>query len=93
MTIDAQRAVAHRPDQASSTLQVGYDPGRECAERLHYRIDTAALGKLANKLYGQRCRITGRNEWSGEQILLACRGQSEVEEAFRRPHIRLTLAG
>lgn len=29
-------------------------------------------------------RTSDRNEWSDEQILLAYRGQSEVEEAFRQ---------
>ena len=37
---------------------------------------------MANELYGKRFLITDRNEWSDEQILLAYRGQSEVEEAF-----------
>lgn len=65
-------------------LKVDYDPDQNGADRLHYQIDTAAIDELANELYGKRFLITDRNEWSDEQILLAYRGQSEVEEAFRQ---------
>ena len=65
-------------------LKVDYDPDQDGADRLHYEIDTAAIDELANELYGKRFLITDRNEWSDEQILLAYRGQSEVEEAFRQ---------
>lgn len=68
----------------SRVLKADYDPAREGAERLHYQLDSAALEQLANDLYGKRFLITDRNEWSDEQILLAYRGQSEVEEAFRQ---------
>ena len=68
----------------SRVLKVEYDPAQEGADRLHYQIDTAALDELANELYGKRFLITDRNEWSEEQILLAYRGQSEVEEALRQ---------
>ena len=68
----------------SRVLKVNYDPDQDGADRLHYQIDTAALDELANELYGKRFLITDRNEWSDEQILLAYRGQSEVEEAFRQ---------
>jgi transposase len=65
-------------------LKADYDPTREGADRLHYQIDQPALEQLANELYGKRFLITDRNAWSDEQILLAYRGQSEVEEAFRQ---------
>ncbi len=65
-------------------LHVDYDPTREGADRLHYQIDAAALAQLQNELYGKRILITDRSDWSDEQILLAYRGQSEVEEAFRQ---------
>ena len=65
-------------------LKADYDPAREGADRLHYEIDASALERLGNELYGKRFLITDRNEWSDEQILLAYRGQSEVEEAFRQ---------
>ncbi|MFZ1906783.1 MAG: hypothetical protein WAU56_15450 [Steroidobacteraceae bacterium] len=68
----------------NKVLTADYDPTREGAERLHYQLDTAALEQLGNDLYGKRFLITDRNEWSDEQILLAYRGQSEVEEAFRQ---------
>jgi len=65
-------------------LKVDYDPARKGADRLHYEIDTTAIDELADELYGKRFLITDRNEWSDEQILLAYRGQSDVEEAFRQ---------
>ena len=68
----------------SRVLKVDYDPAREGADRLHYEIDTTAIDEVANELYGKRFLITDRNEWSDEQILLAYRGQSDVEEAFRQ---------
>lgn len=68
----------------SQVLKVDYDPTREGSDRLHYQIDQQALEQLANELYGKRFLITDRNAWSDEQILLAYRGQSEVEEAFRQ---------
>lgn len=68
----------------SKVLKADYDPTREGADRLHYELDTAALEQLSNDLYGKRFLITDRNEWSDEQILIAYRGQSEVEEAFRQ---------
>jgi transposase len=68
----------------SRVLKADYDPTREGADRLHYQFDQAALEQLSNELYGKRFLITDRNEWSDEQILLAYRGQSEVEEAFRQ---------
>jgi transposase len=68
----------------NKVLKADYDPTREGADRLHYGIDAAALAQLETELYGKRILITDRNEWSDEQILLAYRGQSEVEEAFRQ---------
>ena len=68
----------------SRVLKVKYDPDQDGADRLHYEIDTTAIDALANELYGKRFLITDRNEWSDEQILLAYRGQSDVEEAFRQ---------
>lgn len=68
----------------SRVLKADYDPDQDGADRLHYQIDTAAIDELASELYGKRFLITDRNEWSDEQILLAYRGQSEVEEAFRQ---------
>jgi transposase len=68
----------------NKVLKAAYDPTREGADRLHYEIDEAALEQLGKELYGKRFLITDRNEWSDEQILLAYRGQSEVEEAFRQ---------
>jgi transposase len=68
----------------NTVLHVDYDPTRDGADRLHYEIDAAARAQLEQEVYGKRILITDRCEWSDEQILLAYRGQSEVEEAFRQ---------
>jgi hypothetical protein len=64
----------------NKVLKVDYDPTREGIDRLHYQIDAAALTQLQTELYGKRILVTDRSEWSDEQILLAYRGQSEVED-------------
>jgi transposase len=65
-------------------LKIEYDPKRQGADRLHYWIDEAARAQLENDVFGKRILITDRSDWSDEQILLAYRGQSEVEESFRQ---------
>ena len=65
-------------------LKIDYDPKRQGADRLHYWIDEAARAQLENEVFGKRILITDRSDWSDEQILLAYRGQSEVEAAFRQ---------
>lgn len=65
-------------------LKIDYDPKRQGADRLHYWIDEAARAQLENDVFGKRILVTDRSDWSEEQILLAYRGQSEVEEAFRQ---------
>ena len=54
------------------------------ADRLRHPVDSAVIDELANELYGKRPLITDRSERSDEQIRLAYRGQSEVEETFRQ---------
>lgn len=68
----------------NKVLKVDYDPTRTGAARLHYQVDPAAIAQLQTELFGKRILISDRAEWSDEQILLAYRGQSEVEEAFRQ---------
>ena len=36
------------------------------------------------EVFGKRIVITDRSDWSDEEILLAYRGQSHVEDAFRQ---------
>lgn len=65
-------------------LRVDYDPERQGAQRLQYRIDEAALRHLETEVFGKRLLITDRHEWSDEEIVLAYRGQSYVEGTFRQ---------
>jgi len=65
-------------------VHVHYDPKREGAKRLSWRIDEAARAHLEREVFGKRILITDRHEWSVEEIILAYRGQSEVEGAFRQ---------
>ena len=65
-------------------LKVQYDPDRKGSDRLRYWIDQEARTHLENEVFGKRILITDRSDWSDEEILLAYRGQSEVEDAFRQ---------
>ena len=65
-------------------LQVDYDAKRQGADRLRYDVDADALAHLEAELFGKRLLITDRHDWSDEEILLAYRGQSRVEDAFRQ---------
>ncbi|MBN1611962.1 MAG: IS1634 family transposase [Polyangiaceae bacterium] len=65
-------------------LKIEYDPARTGSERLRYWIDEEARRDLEKEVFGKRILITDRSDWSDEEILLAYRGQSEVEEAFRQ---------
>jgi transposase len=48
-----------------------------------YHIDSDAYDYLKNNILGRKIVVTNRHEWSSEEILLAYRGQSKVEYAFR----------
>jgi len=72
------------PQHLRRVLKVHYDPTRSGADRLNYELDSEALELLQEQLFGKRILITDRREWSDAQILLAYRGQSEVEAVFRQ---------
>ena len=65
-------------------LKVEYDAGRTGSDRLRYWIDEAARTRLEKEEFGKRILATDRSNWSDEEILLAYRGQSDVEDAFRQ---------
>jgi transposase len=65
-------------------LRVEYNPDRTGSDRLRYWIDEAARAHLEKEVFGKRIVITDRSDWSDEEILLAYRGQSHVEDAFRQ---------
>lgn len=48
-----------------------------------YFIDNDAFENLKNNVLGRKILITNRHEWNSEEIILAYRGQSKVEYAFR----------
>jgi len=56
---------------------------------LTYRCDRAALEKLSHRVLGKTILFTDNDEWTDDEIVLAYRGQSHIEEAFRtmkNPH-------
>jgi transposase len=65
-------------------LKVDYDPQRSGADRLRYAVDAAAVQHLETEVFGKRMLITDRHDWSDEEIVLAYRGQSQVEGTFRQ---------
>jgi transposase len=82
-------SVARRMDQLLSgqhlreVLHIEYHADRQGGDRLEYWIDEAALSRLETDVFGKRIVATNRDEWSTEEILLAYRGQSQVEAVFR----------
>ena len=65
-------------------LHIEYDPKHRGRDRLEYWVDDAAVRHLETEVFGKRIVVTNRDEWSTEDILLAYRGQSEVEAVFRQ---------
>lgn len=52
-------------------------------ESFTYVIDTVAFNELKQEILGRQIVVTNRHDWDNEEILLAYRGQSKVEYAFR----------
>jgi len=50
--------------------------------KLLYRTDAAAYARIRERQLGQRILFTDQHAWSNEQIVLAYRSQSRVEDAF-----------
>ncbi|MBM2817395.1 MAG: hypothetical protein HW421_4157, partial [Ignavibacteria bacterium] len=48
-----------------------------------YYIDGDSFDKLKEEVLGRRILVTNRHNWSDEEIILAYRGQSKVEYAFK----------
>jgi transposase len=68
----------------SQVLRVHYSRRRKGDHRLRYEVDAEALDHLEREVFGKRILITDRHDWSDQEILLAYRGQSHVEAAFRQ---------
>ena len=56
------------------------EPGRY---QLTSWIDSEAYTELVDHHFGRRILITDRHDWSAGEIILAYRGQSDVEECFK----------
>ena len=68
----------------SKVLHIEYNADRQGGDRLEYWVDDAALRHLETDVFGKRIVATNRDDWSTEDILLAYRGQSQVEAVFRQ---------
>lgn len=56
---------------------------------LEYTIDHEALDKYRDQYLGKQILFTDRDDWTTEEIVAAYRGQSYIEDAFKRmkdPH-------
>lgn len=56
---------------------------------LSWRTDDEALARLARRLFGKTILFTDRDGWTDEQIVLAYRAQSKIEDVFKlmkHPH-------
>jgi transposase len=60
--------------------EVGEDHGYPT---LSYRLDHAALERLQRQVFGKTILFTDQEEWNDTGIILAYRGQSQIEDAFR----------
>jgi transposase len=49
-----------------------------------YHIDEQEFEKLKAEILGRKITVTNRHEWTSEEIILAYRGQTKVEYAFRK---------
>jgi len=56
------------------------EPGRY---RIDYGIDTDAYDELLNHEFGRRILISDQHDWSTAEIMVAYRGQTDVEESFK----------
>ena len=65
-------------------LHVTYDEKRKGSARLEYWIDESARQRLESEVFGKRILMTDRSGWSTRDVILAYRGQSEVEAVFRQ---------
>jgi len=69
----------HCPSAIGITVQVL----SEYAVSFTYFIDFDSFATLKKEILGRQIALTNRHDWSNEEILLAYRGQSKVEYAFR----------
>ncbi|MCI0561104.1 MAG: hypothetical protein MN733_21675, partial [Nitrososphaera sp.] len=73
-----------RGQYISDILKIQYYPQRKGANRLSWFIDETARNHLYNEVFGKRILLSDQHDWSSEEIILAYRGQSRAEAAFRQ---------
>ncbi|MHB1575938.1 MAG: IS1634 family transposase [Candidatus Dormibacteria bacterium] len=60
--------------------------------QLQFAVDEERVTHLVDHLFGRRLWITNHLEWEPERVILAARGQSEAEDAFRQLHAERAVA-
>lgn len=68
------------------TTEIGEESGYVT---LRYRFDHGALERLGQQVLGKTILFTDNDNWTDDEVVLAYRGQSHVEDAFRtmkNPH-------
>jgi transposase len=73
-----------RGQYISDILKVQYHPRRKGANRLSWSIDETVRNHLYNEVFGKRILMSDQHDWASSEIILAYRGQSRVEAAFRQ---------
>lgn len=68
----------------NGVLNVEYNARRRGENRLTWSVDEAARQNLHDNVFGKRMLMTDQAEWSTEDIILAYRGQGQVERVFRQ---------
>ena len=67
----------------SRVLKVGVEQREPGRYRIEYGIDPTAYDKLVDQEFGRRILITDQHKWTTAEIILAYRGQVDVEESFK----------
>jgi hypothetical protein len=75
------KAAAREPVSSFVVASVG---GSDKAPTLQWHVDAAPRRELETTRLGRRVLCTDRHDWSTRRIVYASRGQSNVEDVFRR---------
>jgi len=65
-------------------LKIDYNARARGQGRLQWSVDEEELRRLHEERFGKQVLMTDRHDWTDAEIILAYRGQSHVEEAFRQ---------
>lgn len=67
----------------NALLKVEFIELKEDDVSFTYYLDQKAFENLEKEILGRKILVTNRHDWSNEEIILAYRGQANVEYAFR----------